>query len=144
MTDTQIAADLELAASEAPPTQGEPEQRMPLAFIVFGCLAIVVQALWLGLIGRWMWVMPPVWRSAPRLYPGQALPRRLLTPPRSGVGADDAAAGADHPRPERRHRDVVRPATGAQHGLAGQSEQDTSRERTPSSRMLPSVIGSIS
>jgi hypothetical protein len=54
MTDAQAATDTELAAAVAPPIQAEREERMPLAFIVFGCLALVVQVLWLGLIGWWL------------------------------------------------------------------------------------------
>jgi len=54
--------------------------------------------------------------SASPLYPGQRLPRRLLLPVRPGIRADNPAADADHARPERRHRDVIRPPIGAQHG----------------------------
>jgi hypothetical protein len=54
MTDTQVAADVELAAAAAQPIEAERERRMPLAFIVFGCLALVVQVLWLGMVGWWL------------------------------------------------------------------------------------------
>jgi hypothetical protein len=54
---------------------------------------------------------------APQLHRRQPLPRRLLLPVRPGVGTDDAATGADHAGPERRYRDVIRPAIGAQHSL---------------------------
>jgi uncharacterized membrane protein YccF (DUF307 family) len=53
MTDVQAATDMELADAAAPPIQPERE-RMPLGFIVFGGLALVVQVLWLGLIGWWL------------------------------------------------------------------------------------------
>jgi hypothetical protein len=51
MADVQATTDMELAATVVPPIQAEREQRMPLGFIVFGGLALVVQVLWLGLIG---------------------------------------------------------------------------------------------
>lgn len=54
MTDTQIAANVELAATVAPPIRAEGEQWLPLGLIVFGGLALVVQVLWLGLIGWWL------------------------------------------------------------------------------------------
>jgi hypothetical protein len=54
MTDVQAATDVELAATVAPPAHAEREQRMPFGFIVFGGLVLVVQVLWLGLIGWWL------------------------------------------------------------------------------------------
>jgi hypothetical protein len=51
MADIQATTDMELAASVAPSIQAEREQRMPLGFIIFGGLVLVVQVLWLGLIG---------------------------------------------------------------------------------------------
>jgi hypothetical protein len=57
-------------------------------------------------------------RSTP-LHHRQRLPRRLLPPVRPGVRADDAAAGAHHARPERRHRHVVGPTIDAKHPLTG-------------------------
>ena len=41
MTDTQIAANVELAATVAPPIRAEGEQWLPLGLIVFGGLALV-------------------------------------------------------------------------------------------------------
>jgi hypothetical protein len=52
-------------------------------------------------------------RCSPPLETRQALPRRLLLPVRPGVGADDSASRAHHPRPECRHRHVIRPRIGA-------------------------------
>jgi hypothetical protein len=55
--------------------------------------------------------------SASPLHPGQRLPWRLLLPVWGGIGTDDPAPGADHARPERRHRNVIGPAISARHGL---------------------------
>jgi hypothetical protein len=55
--------------------------------------------------------------STSPLHPGQRLPRRPFFPVQPGVLTDNAAVGAHHARPERRHRDVIGPAIGAQHGL---------------------------
>jgi hypothetical protein len=65
----------------------------------------------------------------------------LLSPVRPDVGADDAAAGAHHPRAKRRHSNVIRPRLGADDGRMWQSSHDTASDRTPLARMLPSVIG---
>jgi hypothetical protein len=54
MTDAQATTDVELAATVAPHIQVEREQRITLGFILFGGLALVVQVLWLGLIGWWL------------------------------------------------------------------------------------------
>jgi hypothetical protein len=87
---------------------------------------------------------PPLLHSVSPLHPGQALPLRLLLPVRPGIGTDDPAAGAHHPRPERRHRDVIRPAIGAQHHLVvAIPARHVERPHAELSRMLPSVIGSI-
>jgi hypothetical protein len=59
--------------------------------------------------------------------PVNVLPRRLLLPVRPGVCADDPAAGADHAGTEGGHRDLIRPAIGAQHRLVGGIASDRRR-----------------
>jgi uncharacterized membrane protein YccF (DUF307 family) len=54
MADTPIAVDIDSAAAVASPDQAQRERRMPLAFIVFGGVALVAQVLWLVLIGWWL------------------------------------------------------------------------------------------
>ena len=54
MTDAQANADTELVTKVCSRIQAKDEQRMPRAFIVFGCLVLVVQVLWLSLIGWWL------------------------------------------------------------------------------------------
>jgi hypothetical protein len=54
MTDLQVAAEVELAATAGTPIQAEHERRMPLGVIVYVVLAGAAQALWLGAIAWWL------------------------------------------------------------------------------------------
>ena len=49
--DIQAASEMEVAAAIGAEIDAASEPRMPLGLIVFGGLALVVQVLWLGLIG---------------------------------------------------------------------------------------------
>jgi hypothetical protein len=53
MTDLQIAAEMDLAAAPASPTQAERKQ-LPLGVIVYVVLTVAAQALWLGALGWWL------------------------------------------------------------------------------------------
>src|SRR5579872_5839502 len=65
--------------------------------------------------------------SAP-LHPGDALARRSLLPRGPYLGADDAAASADHVRAEGRHRDRIVECVDVQHGGV-MAERAGDRER---------------
>jgi hypothetical protein len=54
MTNVQPTTNVELSAAVAPPISAERAERMSVGFIVFSCLALVGQVLWLGLIGWWL------------------------------------------------------------------------------------------
>ena len=75
---------------------------------------------------------------------GQRLPRRLLFPVRPRVGAEDPASRAHrHPGPKVGTRTWSAQASTLKIARWWHCQQDTSSERTPFSRMLPRVIGSI-
>ena len=94
------------------------------------------RAVLLGAAAALSWVSPP-------LHAGQAYARWLLLPARTRVGADDPAVRAYHPRPERRHRQVIGPRSADMIARWWQFQRHTSSDRTPLARMLPRVMGSI-
>jgi hypothetical protein len=83
-------------------------------------------------------------RIASPLHPSQALPRRLLLPVWSGVGADAPTAGADHTEPEGRHSDVIRRVIGAEHRLVVALPAGHRERPHAELCMLPSVVGAMS